>query len=102
MVISRAGANSIFEFLSLRIPMLLIPLTKAQSRGDQILNARSFEASGYCKVLIEEELSEQSLISSVTQVFNNRKFYKQKMNHSLEKDAISLVFEIIKKAAKRS
>jgi UDP-N-acetylglucosamine--N-acetylmuramyl-(pentapeptide) pyrophosphoryl-undecaprenol N-acetylglucosamine transferase len=73
MVISRAGANSIFEFLSLRIPMLLIPLTKAQSRGDQILNARSFEASGYCKVLIEEELSEQSLISSVTQVFNNRK-----------------------------
>ncbi|TNJ62588.1 hypothetical protein FE784_29640 [Paenibacillus hemerocallicola] len=48
---SRAGANSIFEFLHLRKPMLLIPLTKAQSRGDQILTAESFRKAGYSDVL---------------------------------------------------
>jgi UDP-N-acetylglucosamine--N-acetylmuramyl-(pentapeptide) pyrophosphoryl-undecaprenol N-acetylglucosamine transferase len=100
LVISRAGANSIFEFLSLRIPMLLIPLTKAQSRGDQILNAHSFEASGFCEVLQEEQLTDQSLASGVTWVYKNRQAYIKKMNHTIEKDALSLVFDIIKKTAK--
>ena len=57
MVISRAGSNSIFEFLYLRKPMLLIPLSRAASRGDQILNAQSFKKMGYCEVLEEEELN---------------------------------------------
>ncbi|HCZ9352753.1 TPA: undecaprenyldiphospho-muramoylpentapeptide beta-N-acetylglucosaminyltransferase, partial [Staphylococcus aureus] len=38
-VISRAGSNAIYEFLTLRIPMLLVPLGLDQSRGDQIDNA---------------------------------------------------------------
>ena len=54
-VISRAGANIIFELLALKKPMLLIPLSKKASRGDQILNARSFEKKGYAIVLTEEE-----------------------------------------------
>ena len=37
-VVSRAGSNAIYEFLTLRIPMLLIPLGLDQSRGDQIDN----------------------------------------------------------------
>jgi UDP-N-acetylglucosamine--N-acetylmuramyl-(pentapeptide) pyrophosphoryl-undecaprenol N-acetylglucosamine transferase len=100
MIISRAGANSIFEFLSLCIPMLLIPLSKAQSRGDQILNARSFEAAGYCEVLNEEALTEQSLLTSVNRVYESRDAYKEKMETALEKDALTLLFDIIKKAAK--
>ncbi|HDK4408134.1 TPA: undecaprenyldiphospho-muramoylpentapeptide beta-N-acetylglucosaminyltransferase, partial [Staphylococcus aureus] len=41
-VISRAGSNAIYEFLTLRIPMLLVPLGLDQSRGDQIDNANHF------------------------------------------------------------
>lgn len=54
--ISRAGSNAIFELLALKKPMLLIPLSAAQSRGDQILNANYFEKLGLARVLVEEEI----------------------------------------------
>jgi UDP-N-acetylglucosamine--N-acetylmuramyl-(pentapeptide) pyrophosphoryl-undecaprenol N-acetylglucosamine transferase len=100
MVISRAGANSIFEFRSLYIPMLLIPLSKTQSRGDQILNAQSFETAGYCQVLNEEALTAETLLTNVQRVYEHRQAYKEKMSTVPEKDALSLLFKIIKKAAK--
>lgn len=61
-VVSRAGANAIFEFLALRIPMLLIPLSRAASRGDQIDNAKSFASKKYARMLEEEELTNDSFI----------------------------------------
>jgi UDP-N-acetylglucosamine--N-acetylmuramyl-(pentapeptide) pyrophosphoryl-undecaprenol N-acetylglucosamine transferase len=62
IVISRAGANTICEILALRIPNILIPLGLNASRGDQILNAESFENQGYSYLLKEEELSVSSLL----------------------------------------
>ena len=59
--ISRAGSNAIFELLALKIPMLLIPLSAAQSRGDQILNANYFKSLGLARVLTEEEIPTSSL-----------------------------------------
>ena len=56
--LSRAGANFIFELLALKKPTLLIPLSKQASRGDQILNARSFEKQHFSMVLMEEEITE--------------------------------------------
>ena len=56
-VVSRAGSNSIFEFLALKKPMLLVPLSIQKSRGDQILNANLFEKQGFAHVVEEEELS---------------------------------------------
>ena len=47
LIISRAGANSICEILALRKPNILIPLSAAASRGDQILNANSFAKQGF-------------------------------------------------------
>ena len=64
-IISRAGSNAIHEFLALKKPMLLIPLSRAASRGDQILNACSFEKRGYAIVLEEEQLSPFSLLKSI-------------------------------------
>ena len=64
-VVSRAGSNSIFEFLSLRKPMLLIPLSAAKSRGDQILNANLFKRQGFAHVLEEEALTKDSFLASV-------------------------------------
>lgn len=56
-VVSRAGSNSIFEFLALKKPMLLVPLSMQKSRGDQILNANLFKKQGFAHVVEEEELS---------------------------------------------
>lgn len=64
-VVSRAGSNSIFEFLALRKPMLLIPLSAAKSRGDQILNANLFKKQGFAHVLEEEALTKESFMASI-------------------------------------
>lgn len=61
-VVSRAGSNAIFEFLALRKPMLLIPLSRGASRGDQIINANSFKEKKYAKVVEEETLTTEKLI----------------------------------------
>jgi UDP-N-acetylglucosamine--N-acetylmuramyl-(pentapeptide) pyrophosphoryl-undecaprenol N-acetylglucosamine transferase len=55
-VVSRAGANSLFEFLALKKPMLLIPLEQG-SRGDQVVNAESFARNGWALVLREKDLT---------------------------------------------
>lgn len=64
-VVSRAGSNSIFEFLALKKPMLLIPLSASKSRGDQILNANIFKKQGFAQVLQEEELTKHTFIKAV-------------------------------------
>ena len=70
-VISRAGSNSIFEFLALKKPMLLIPLSREASRGDQILNANSFVKHGYAIKLEEEALNEESFLAGVNELKAN-------------------------------
>ncbi|MEK3934520.1 undecaprenyldiphospho-muramoylpentapeptide beta-N-acetylglucosaminyltransferase [Sporosarcina sp. FSL W7-1349] len=60
--VSRAGSNAIFELLALHKPMLLIPLSAAKSRGDQILNASLFESSGIALVLQEEEIGKRTML----------------------------------------
>ena len=73
LVISRAGANAICELLALRKPNILIPLSAAASRGDQILNANSFRSQGFSYVLEEEELSNTTLLEAIEHVFHKRK-----------------------------
>jgi UDP-N-acetylglucosamine--N-acetylmuramyl-(pentapeptide) pyrophosphoryl-undecaprenol N-acetylglucosamine transferase len=72
MVVTRAGATTIFELVELRKPNLLIPLTLGQSRGDQILNAQSFEKRGFSKVLMEDDLSVEILVEGVSRVYTDR------------------------------
>ncbi|HDG5660332.1 undecaprenyldiphospho-muramoylpentapeptide beta-N-acetylglucosaminyltransferase [Staphylococcus aureus] len=83
-VISRAGSNAIYEFLTLRIPMLLVPLGLEQSRGDQIDNANHFADKGYAKAIDEEQLTAQILLQELnemeqerTRIINNMKSYEQ-------------------------
>ncbi len=75
IVLSRAGANAIFEFLALQIPHLLVPLGLSASRGDQIVNAKSFCKKGYSKVLFEENLSAQSLIQNINDLYKDKNRY---------------------------
>jgi UDP-N-acetylglucosamine--N-acetylmuramyl-(pentapeptide) pyrophosphoryl-undecaprenol N-acetylglucosamine transferase len=100
IVISRAGSNSIFEFLALRKPMLLIPLSRHASRGDQILNAKSFQKSGFCEVLEEESLTNETLLNGISNVYEKRKQLIENMNQSSEQDSLTTVVNLIKQAAK--
>ncbi|MBC3061184.1 UDP-N-acetylglucosamine--N-acetylmuramyl-(pentapeptide) pyrophosphoryl-undecaprenol N-acetylglucosamine transferase [Staphylococcus sp. HMSC063F02] len=71
-VVSRAGSNAIYEFLTLRIPMLLIPLGLDQSRGDQIDNAKYFESKGYGKMILEDQLTQFKLLEQLKQIESHR------------------------------
>ncbi|WP_274310401.1 undecaprenyldiphospho-muramoylpentapeptide beta-N-acetylglucosaminyltransferase [Solibacillus daqui] len=70
-IVSRAGSNSIFEFLALHKPMLLIPLSAAKSRGDQILNARLFKQQGFAHVLDEDTMTIESFYKAVETLVAN-------------------------------
>ncbi|MDT3426003.1 UDP-N-acetylglucosamine--N-acetylmuramyl-(pentapeptide) pyrophosphoryl-undecaprenol N-acetylglucosamine transferase [Paenibacillus forsythiae] len=100
-VISRAGSNSIFEFLVLKKPMILIPLTKEQSRGDQLLNAASFERKGYCKVVQEEHLTSNSLIASVNDLAANKELYVRNMDKFQQIDGLTLLYNLIIETAQK-
>jgi len=101
VVVTRAGSNSIFEFLALHKPMLLIPLSRAASRGDQILNAQSFQKAGYAEVLLEEELTDESFIKSLELLLSNRLQIVDNMAKHDHSSTIDQVIELIQKAAKR-
>jgi UDP-N-acetylglucosamine--N-acetylmuramyl-(pentapeptide) pyrophosphoryl-undecaprenol N-acetylglucosamine transferase len=94
-VVSRAGATSIFEFLLLEKPMLLIPLSRSASRGDQILNAESFQKAGYADVLQEEELSADSLCNRIFELSRNSATYKEQMANNRNTDAVHTIIEMI-------
>jgi len=84
LVVSRAGSNSINEFLELRKPNLLIPLPKSASRGDQVLNAEVFERKGYSKVLSQEDLTADTLYKAILDLYEQRENYMMAME-SVEK-----------------
>ncbi|MBR1624621.1 MAG: UDP-N-acetylglucosamine--N-acetylmuramyl-(pentapeptide) pyrophosphoryl-undecaprenol N-acetylglucosamine transferase [Clostridia bacterium] len=90
-VVSRSGSNTLFEIASLGKPCLTIPLPKGTSRGDQILNARSFEKRGFCKVLPQENLSPETLIQGIDglSAFPNNKLDVSKTNETIIKTLVS-------------
>lgn len=98
--VSRAGANAICELLALHKPNILIPLSLEASRGDQILNAASFEKQGFSYVIKEEELTSEKLLAAITSVDENKETYKQAMSQSNQQDAVVKVADIIEKACK--
>lgn len=99
VVVSRAGANAICELLALRKPNLLIPLSAAASRGDQILNADSFRRQGFSLVLQEENLTDELLLQTILSLYENRRDYIAAMEKSGQSDAITKIVSLINEAA---
>ena len=97
--ISRAGANVICELAALKKPNVLIPLGTDASRGDQILNAESFEKRGFSHVLLEQDLDTDSLIAAVAEVFENRDKYIDAMEKAGTENAARMVADIIAETA---
>lgn len=101
IVISRAGANAICELLALRKPNLLIPLSASASRGDQILNARSFERQGFSIVLEEEEITDAVLLSKINELYEAKDTYIENMSQSSQKNPIETIIGLIESASKK-
>lgn len=101
LVISRAGANAICELLALRKLNILIPLSAAASRGDQILNANSFRSQGFSYLLDEEELTNTTLLEAIEHVFRNRASYMEAMARSSMGNSIETIVGLINDAANR-
>ena len=99
LVISRAGANAICELLALKKPNILIPLPAASSRGDQLLNAKSFESQGFSIVIHEDDLTTSLLVDKVHELFFNRQNYIDTMSNSGQMDSISTIMSLIEGAA---
>lgn len=99
IVISRAGANAICELLALKKPNILIPLPAASSRGDQILNAKSFESQGFSIVVDEEVLTTKLLVDKVQELYFNRQAYADTMSKSGQMDSIATIMNLLNEAS---
>jgi UDP-N-acetylglucosamine--N-acetylmuramyl-(pentapeptide) pyrophosphoryl-undecaprenol N-acetylglucosamine transferase len=96
LVIARAGANTIYELIALRKPHILLPLDKAGSRGDQILNAKYFAAQGFSEVIFNEELSAKSLATKIQYVAEHTTEIVARLNKFEVIDSVKIIVEMIK------
>ena len=99
VVVSRAGANAICELLALKKPNLLIPL-QVGSRGDQILNAKSFEEQGFSMVVREDFTDCDILTEKIYELYENRQMYIDKMSESGQMNSIETIVNLIKECSK--
>ncbi|NLC33433.1 MAG: UDP-N-acetylglucosamine--N-acetylmuramyl-(pentapeptide) pyrophosphoryl-undecaprenol N-acetylglucosamine transferase, partial [Clostridiales bacterium] len=94
-VLSRAGSNALYEFAALGKPMLLVPLPLSASRGDQILNAKSFEERGLAQVLLQEDLSAASLIAAIQRLQTDAAMLRRNLMNAPAADGTDKVIELI-------
>ena len=81
VIVSRSGSNAIFELLSQKKPMLLVPLPSTSSRGEQTLNAQSFKKQGFAEVLADNEISD-NLVGAINELFEYRLDYIKNMENA--------------------
>lgn len=99
LVISRAGANAIYELLALRKPHILLPLGAASSRGDQVLNAEYCKEQGFSEVILEAQLTPESLQQAICTVTKHRAEIIAKLNTFAVPDSINLIVNLIQQEA---
>ena len=100
IVLSRAGANAVFELVALHKPALYIPLPLEASRGDQILNANYCCQHGYGLVLMQSETNDETLTRALSELYNKRDSFVSAMKQSGGSDAADNILKLIFKAAK--
>ena len=98
--ISLSPGPAICEISALHKPNLLIPLSANASRGDQILNARSFERQGFSMVLEEEEITDEKLLSSIRKLYADRHIYEKAMAAGKQMDSIHHILSLIEECVR--
>ena len=93
--VSRAGSNTVFELMSLKIPCVLIPLPQGNSRGDQVLNAGYFQRLGHALVLPQQELTGESLTFCINCAYANRFNIKRNFDERPVKSACETSANVI-------
>lgn len=93
--LSRAGANSVFELLTLCIPSLLVPLPLSASRGDQLQNAAYFVRNGFSDVLFQEDITQDTLRVSLFRLYEHRNILIANMQKAPNKDGTQAVLDQI-------
>ena len=99
LVISRAGANALFELVALNKPHLLVPLPLGGSRGDQLANAQFATQQGWSEVVAEDQLSGERLLSTLNLLVANAPRYRQAMAQSSAQDAAQSLLREIQRLA---
>lgn len=94
-IVSRAGSNSIFEFLALKKPNLLIPLDLNQSRGDQIHNAESFTRAGYSMMLREGEFTTEKFFGALDELKIRQEAFIRNMDQAVVTGALEKILAVI-------
>ena len=100
LIISRAGANSICEIAALNKPNILIPLSARASRGDQILNAKSYKKQGFSEVIDEDTATAEDLVNTVNSVYENRSKYIDAMKKSAGTGGVDMIVDLINSLVK--
>ena len=100
LIVSRAGSNALCEILAARKPALLIPYPKSASRGDQILNAESFRARGLSRVLMQEDMTPETLVKAIVQLYHDRGILYEAMAAEPTANGVDNVLAQIYKYAK--
>ena len=77
LIISRAGAGTLWESGVLGKPSILIPLGSGSSRGDQLRNAGFFEDNGAAVVLKGNKLTAESLLSEINRLLSEKKVFNE-------------------------
>ena len=95
VVLSRAGSNSLCELQALKKPMLLIPYPLTASRGDQILNAHSYEQRGLALVLEQEKMNRETLIEHIHKLFDQKESLLKALNDAPEINGTARILEMI-------
>ena len=101
LVLSRAGANALCEFQALDRPMLLIPYPKGASRGDQILNAQSLQRRGLCHVLLQENMTPQTLTQAILDTWQDRDALVSALHDAPPADGTRRVLEMIEEVQRK-
>lgn len=99
-MLSRAGANALSEILALAKPVLLVPYPLGASRGDQVLNAASFENRGLAMVLPQEKLTPETLVDALLALWDQREAFRDAMFEESFLNGTQQVIEIIETTAK--
>lgn len=96
IIVSRAGSNSICEIAALNKPSVLIPLSANASRGDQILNATSFEKQGFCEIVDEDSMTTELLLDTINKVYDHRNYYIESLKVSGLANGVDTIISLIK------
>ena len=99
LVVSRAGANALFELLALGKPNILVPLPRSASRGDQIENAAYAERAGYSLVIPEEDLDAARLTEAVQRMLADADEWRRRLATFEALPTLDLIVRTLEKAA---